>query len=242
MRSVMFKGFIAAAFALSAVSAQAATIEVNSRAALGISGYLDWGTVLTGGDYDTAGSPISGTTTNGVGVTASDTQGFSLLVQDSSFFGGYNAGENLLWSSDLTQDANGNATFSSSYTFDFSTQVKGAGLSLQTADLGPFAVQLQVFNSALALIDTWTESGDSQIGSGEVYVGALSTLNEISRIVYTITLYTDNGVGFNGFVVNQLDVTQDQGGPAPIPEPATLSLLVIGGAAILARRRFAKKA
>ena len=94
----------------------------------------------------------------------------------------------------------------------------------------------------LALINTWTESGDTQDGSGDVYLGALSTLNEISRIVYTITAVTDSGVGFNGFVVNQLDVTQADQGPTPVPEPATLSLLALGGIAIVARRRFAKKA
>ena len=206
MRSVMLRVFCAVAFALAAGTAQAAPVEVNSRAALGLVGYLDWGTVLTGGDFDTAASPINGTTTSGEGVTASDVDGFVLLVQDSSYFGGFGAGENLLGTSDFTE-VEGNLTWSRSLQIDLDTAVNGAGLSVQANDIGAFTVQLQVYDLFANLLGTFTESGNSQIGSGTVYLGALSGIAEIGRLVYTITEFTNNPdfPGYNGFAVNRLD-------------------------------------
>jgi hypothetical protein len=214
--------------------AAASTIQIGSAAALGANDFFDWGQVrvLDGGGNPVA-QPSPQSVTSNLGRTASISDGvaFTGLVEGTDWIGNFLAGENVLYSG----DGNDPTAAAKAFSVDFATAVRGTGLQITPAAFLDFDASLEVFNGATSL-GLFTVSGvmtGFEDGTAP-FLGALSDSSNITRAVFTLTSNADFGLG-----VNRLLTADSPGTPpnSPVPEPGTLSLLAIGAAGALARRR-----
>ena len=88
------------------------------------------------------------------------------------------------------------------------------------------------FTQTAAVLFTLTRSSDATTGGTFTTAPILLTLAQQADLLngkYYINLHTVNNGGgeMRGFIV-----------VAPVPEPGTLALVALGGAALLARRKF----
>ncbi len=204
-------------------TAHAAAIQVSSAAALGSNDFIDWGQLAE------FSNPANGTvvTSNNGGTATIATPGeFTARVESSSWFGNFTPGDNLL------------STDVSSFTINFTAPVAGLGAQIQGDAYGPFTASLQLFDSLLnPIFFTSGVSSGAQDGSA-VFLGALSDAVNVASAVFTLTSSANPAIP--GFAVNRLLLT-DQPFQTTVPEPATLALLALGGAAAaFARRRRAQ--
>jgi hypothetical protein len=242
MRSLKSPRLLGAAVLLATLAvhtAQAAPVTLHtSRVSLDPNDVVDWGLWLA--DFGASTSPLNVTSAGGIDVDAINPEGFTRLTQDTSYFGDFTSGENILTSSGHVDEFDVQAgPFSSWIAFQFDTPVFGAGINIQANNFGPYEASIEVFDAFAFSLGLFTGNGISGVGDGTLlYLGVTSTLAEISTVIVRLTEYTDpDEDGFFGLGVNQLDIVAAEEAPA-VPEPATLSLLALGGAALaIARRR-----
>lgn len=163
---------------------------------------------------------VSTTSTNGVGVTATDaTGGIDTDTQVppgcayDGWFGNFAPGDHLLY----TGAAFG--TGSGPMTTVFSRPVSGVGAQYMNDDYGPFTAQISLYNGA-TLLGSFTEPGvsDGAADNSAIFLGAIDLSGaDITSAVFSV-------VGSGDFAINQLSLRE---GPlAPVPEPMSVLLLI----------------
>jgi hypothetical protein len=222
--------------ALLAGPAAADTIQVGSAAALTATDFIDWGQVRvldTGGSAVAKASPLGVTSNQGLSASISDGSAFTGLVEGTDWFGNFNVGDNVLY----TGDAIDPTAYATAFTIEFATAVGGLGLQITPADYLDFGASLEVFNGATSL-GLFTVTG-ANLGAGDgtaPFLGALTDGANITRAIFTLTSNADAGLGVNRLLLAGGSGTTPPP-PNPVPEPGTLSLVIIGAAGMVARRR-----
>jgi len=217
--------------------AAAGTIQIGSAAALGANDFFDWGQVRAldgGGNAIAQPAPQNVTSNLGRAASVSDSGSFTGLVEGTDWFGNFTVGQNVLYSGDI----NDAAAAANAFTVNFSTAVRGVGLQITSAAFLDFSASLEVFNGASSLglfavtgLMTGFEDGSAP------FLGASSDTANITRAVFTLTSNTDFGFGLNRLLTaDGIGAPAVDPGPS-VPEPGTLSLLAIGAAGTLTRRR-----
>jgi hypothetical protein len=188
---------------LTAVASQGAVIAVNSRAALNGNDFIDWSNL--GGPFTMVANPFNINSANGNTVTLTDASGtFQRRNQGNGWSGNFAPGTPLLF------------TFGSGpTTFDFSTNISGFGFDIANNIAGASTATLDVYGPGNVLIDSIQFNINAYNDpSGPTFIGVLSNINEITRIV----LSTPN----NNYAIDQADIA------VIVPEPGTLALLGLG--------------
>jgi hypothetical protein len=134
---------------------------------------------------------------------------------------GFNLSEIFIW----TENATGAGSGPLSLTFP---SVFGVGAWIQANFAGAFTAQIQVFYGATSI--TFSETSDAN-GDG-IFIGAKDTLQDITGIVFSLTSCA-GGCDLGDFAVNSLLLKTT----AAVPEPTSLSLLLLGGAGLALFRR-----
>ncbi len=177
-------------------------VAVNSRAALGGTDLVDWGT--QNATADVFGNPFSAISQQGLGLTISGAtesfNGFERAIQGSSIIpwdGNFTPGDVILWTGT-------SFTGPQSLIVDFGSPVFGAGAQIQP-DLpdGPFNAVIKSYDKDGNLLQTDNFSGTAS-GAGDgsaIFVGVLSDQENISRIVFSVD---DAGA----VAINQLDINR----------------------------------
>lgn len=212
---------ICATIGLGASAAHAVPVKALTRAALGGTDFIDWGTL--GLPFMKLAAPL--TVTSKGGIVASVSQpgdvGFERRDQTTGgWAGNFGAGDRLLW----------NRNRSGTISITFATPVSGAGAQIQRDILTAFTVTLTAFDLGGAELASFSRSGESntQGDNSAIFLGVSNDVANIARITYAVE---------KGLAINQLDLTTSTA-PTPVPEPGTLLLLAtaLAGAVAAGRR------
>jgi PEP-CTERM motif len=213
---------------LAAEQSRASLTEVTSRASLGGTDFVDWGTL--GVPFTTISNPFTITSNGGVTLSVSQVgaNNFERRDQGNGWNGNFAPGDHLLW----TAGANGPVTMS--YTVG---GVSAIGTQLQSDAFGAFTATITAFDSSNNVLGSFTENGNSTPNADNtaIFLGVTSSSADIFKITYSVT----SGLG-QDFGMNQLDFTS---GPSSTPEPSTLAIAGLGGIGFLVygwRRRRAQ--
>jgi len=202
-----------------------------------------------GGDATVLSGGFSATSGLGIGVTGA----FSIVPTDNTGLvadvcpdsptcswttsgTGINAGDTTVWAFDPNA-AGGNGAGTGPITLSFGTDLIGGGAWLQADTTGSYTAQIQAVNGGTSL-GFFTVTSD---GSGDpVFLGALDTTNDISKIVFSLTSCAGCS-NLGDFALDTLLMT-DQPSSGGVPEPSSLFLLGSGllGMGWTVRRRSAK--
>jgi hypothetical protein len=212
---------------LAAGASQATPVLVTSPGALGANDSVNWSQLGSGGS--TINPSFAATSTGGraiAGSMASD--GCVAVVMGSSCDWtpagvGFNSGDSLIWA--LNSNGFGSGPLALSFAHVF-----GAGLWLQADALGQFTAQVEVFNGG-TLLATFSETSDAA-GDG-IFIGARDTLSDITQVVFSLTS-CGSGCDVGDFAVNSLLLRTTA---ATVPEPTSLSLLLLGAGGLALFRR-----
>ena len=184
--------------------------QYTSRTTFAADDAVDWGALTNLADGD-KGVTIKGSftgLTSGLGtvVISGSVPGSNLkrFNEGISFFGNFTGGDRLL--ATLPGD-------SGPLTITFTSgPVYGAGLQIESVNLGPFTGQMKAFDSAGNLLGTITVSGTATselpANNSAPFMGLRSSLKEIARLEIDTP-------GILGFAVNRLDVAGKPMASAP---------------------------
>ena len=144
--------------------------------------------------------------------------------------GNFTRFEHLLWT-----NGQGPLTFSC-----FGPMI-GIGAQIQAHSEGPFTALIQAFDGGGNLIDSFSETGNSngnEDGSA-IYIGLDNEFETFSQVTFSLTDATGD---LNDFAINQLDILPWSDAPGPA-EPMSLVLMGSGlfSVAAVARKRWAKR-
>jgi hypothetical protein len=200
-----------------AIPASASTLTyTNSPAGIGTAFTIDWG--VLGPDLTPVGSPF----TTGP-VTVSGASAFSVFSGAT-----YNAD---FLPTDMVLSLFDLDTFSpvgGMFRIDFAAPVNAVGARVQANSFGAFAGTISAYDASHVLLGSFVVNGVNG-GNGDgsaVFAGVLSDAFNISRIEFA---------GFGaGAAIGELRAGT---AAAEVPEPATMTLLLGGGAILAARRR-----
>ena len=158
-------------------------LPVTSLGAQNANDFVHWSQL--GADATVLGSSFGATSVNGISITVTLAGPNSLLSIECpqllcSWNGvGFNAGDALVWTSDLGNGGNG------PLTLGVGTSVSGVGAFIQADGPSQFTAQVQVFNGATSLGSfpvTSNTSGDA------TYVGVIDqTGSNISSAIFSVT-------------------------------------------------------
>ncbi len=225
-------GLVAIAACLTTGSARAGLILVTTRAGLGGTDTIDWGQL--GGTGTGITNPVLVTSTGGVPATVSQaTTGAERVNQGNGWSGNFAPGDRVYWTT-----GNGGA---GPVTLNFGTRnFSGVGAQIEADFFGPFTARLEAFNASGASLGFVTESGvsNSNNDNSAIFLGVLSTGNDIAKVVFSLTAAASSPTDF---ALNDVSLAP---APAPVPstpEPSSLDLLALGGVALAGWRRWKKR-
>ena len=213
---------------LAAGAACAGPILVTSPGALGANDTVSWSQL--GSDGSTIPSSFSATSTGGRPITGGlgGSDGCLAVVGGSvcswASGPGFGAGDFVIWA----ENASGAGSGPLSLGFP---SVLGAGLWLQANAVGQFTASIKAFNGA-TLLGTFGETSDAN-GDG-IFIGVLDTIADITGIVVSLTSCAP-GCDAADFAVNSLLLKA--GRVVTVPEPTSLSLLLLGAGGLAFFRR-----
>jgi len=205
----------------------AAPTQVSSRAALPAAGQQTVSWDVIGGDFTDAGAaPTSGP------VTVTGASGFTVVQQApaGSWNGDFAPGDSAL----VMFDA-GSGNFTNG-VFDIALGGSWAGFGVQVAGLflnRPWEMDVFFYDTANVLLGSFDNlagiTTDAQDGSA-YFLGAFSSAGDIARVVIS-------GLG-QGAAINQITLSARAVTPTPLPNPATLLLVLsaLGALAVVRRR------
>jgi hypothetical protein len=212
-----------------AAYASVLTLE-TSPAALGANDTVNW--TQLGGDSTALGNSFSATSTNSDFVTGFFSTSTGEVVDVGASWGpasgSFSNGDSVIWANDGT-----NGTGPLTFTFP---SVFGVGASIQADQPGQFTAQIQLFHLTTSL---GTESLTSDSAGDAIFIGALDSVNEVTKAVFSLTAVTAGdsyGNALGDFAVDTLNLKE---AVSAAPEPGSVFLLFGGLAGLsLLRRRF----
>src|SRR6202166_3123910 len=158
-------------------------LAVTNLAAQNANDAIHWSQL--GADATVLGASFAATSVNGISITVTLAGPHSLLAIEcpaslcSGIGVGFNAGDSLVWTSDLGNGGNG------PLTLGVSTAVSGVGAFIQPDGPSQFTAQVQVFNGATSL---GTFPVTSNANGDATYIGVIDqTGANISSAVFSIT-------------------------------------------------------
>jgi hypothetical protein len=185
--------------------------------------YFDWGAALgpvSDGDVHASPAAIS----SHLGATGTlDGSRFETCLEGGACVGDFDIDDWLLVA--LTED---------SFSVTFDSAVKKVGTKVQANVYGPFEIAMDVYGAGDVLFGSVSVSGS---GFGEEldsnpFLGAESDAFDITKVVFRVV---SRDPGAAGMVINRLEINPT------VPEPLSLSLLGIGLAGAVYRRRRAAR-
>ena len=214
---------VCATICLGASAAHAVPVQVLTRAALGATDFIDWGTL--GVPFMPLSAPLTAMSNGGIVATVSQPGDLEFERRDQTtggWAGNFRGGDRLLW----------NRNLSSAISITFATPISGAGAQIQRNLLLPFTVTLTAFDLGGAALASFSRSGASNTrgDNSAIFLGVSNDVANIARITYAVE---------QGLALNQLDLTTSTAPtPVPAPEPGTLLLLAtaLAGAVAAGRR------
>jgi hypothetical protein len=158
-------------------------LPVTTLAAQNANDFVQWSQL--GADATVLGASFAATSVNGISITVTLAGPNSLLAIECpatlcSWNGvGFNAGDSLVWTSDLGNSGNG------PLTLDVGTSVSGVGAFIQADGPSQFTAQVQVFHGGTSL---GTFPVTSNTNGDAAYVGVIDqTGANISSAVFSVT-------------------------------------------------------
>jgi len=216
--------------ALSASFASATWTTVADRAALGANDVLDWNQYTAG----SLGSSFTGTTAGGIGFTVSSVDDFT-SANDGGNLTKFDAG---FWATTLDGSLpvlyNPNER-PSDILIEFDTAIYGLGFEICSNVFGEFSGNMGVWTGA-PFFDNSAVGYDGEVGiSGgdrgtAPFLGGLDDTGSIKAVYITASMVS--GDPTLGFGINNLSLVTE-----PVPEPASMTAMALGLAAIARRRR-----
>lgn len=212
-----------ALLAMGAAAAQAGTIQsVATRGALAATETVEWGTAAD--DGTTFASPyVRLSSPGGVAATASFAAGLTVFVQGGAIYSANFSNGEVLLSSFLDDGP---------ISIGFSTPVRGVGFNIAHLVEGSFTGSLAFYGAGDQLFGSVSVNGSTNLsGDGSAsFLGGMSSLVDIVRVDVSV----DSQGGSQALSINQMGLNL-----APVPEPASLLLMALGGTALLLRGRAA---
>jgi hypothetical protein len=217
-----------AVFAAAAAPVQAQFAFVSSRAVIGGSGLINWGSLGTAGvelSNPTTGIAVTGTSRTAT-ISKASPLPFERRDQGTDFNGDFSSGATLLYTR-----GNGGPV-----TIMFSAPIIAAGANFQTADFGAFTGSIAALDASQNVLATFMFNGTSgSSGNGSaIFVGIASTLSNIMGIRFT---GLTSAFRPNDFAINNVSVNVSAN---VVPEPSTYALFgtgLIGLVGLLRRKR-----
>jgi hypothetical protein len=229
----LFALAVAATVGMFGGEAKAVIYPVFSRAALGGTDFIDWGSL--GVPFVQIAHPPLTVKTNlntDVGVTMVAGGDFLRLNETSDtnpWQGNFADGDKLL----VTDTAD---TFYNPITLSTSTGYAGVGTNIQASANGPFVARVSVYDQASALLGTFDFNGNSDGNPGQaIFIGARSSTPSTSIYKVDFGLYSADKTRSN-FAINQVDYTTAYENPTSNTVPAPLSILGIGAGFAYSRK------
>ena len=218
-------------------SVQAQVQSVTSRAALGVSDSLDWGSV--GAPFSTIGGAFDARLLGGLQLVVSQpSAGFELYRQNPAEL--QSSDQNTGWAGSF---APGDAVLYTAapgegpITIRFKAPVQGVGAQVESGQYGAYTGKIEAFDFSGLSLGSYSMAGvsDSRADNSAVFVGLMSSSANISRVEFSVT--TDRT---GDLAMNQLSVVSE---PivSIVPEPGTVALFTVGGLVVAAagfRRRY----
>ncbi len=224
--------------ALFAANASASITFVQSLGALNANDQFDWGQFSVGN----LGSPLVAVSDNGVDLTASNNDSFSIYQQNGAYpydwAGNFTPGDFV-----LAQSIGDIGLANRSLQLSFGAGIYSAGFQVEPAYYGNFTVQLAVYDTANVLLGTQSFNGSSTSwGDGSaIFIGAVNSTPNIGELVVSIISEDGNNSPANGLGIDTLHIGEvPASDPGAVPEPASATLLLTGFAGLALFRRLRK--